>query len=55
VNALALRHMDGFVPRFGVPAETMSAAARAAGLEPVVVTDERLAFDVDEPVDLARL
>ena len=55
VNALALRRMDGFVPRFGVPAETMAAATRASGLEPVLVTDPRLAFDVDEPVDLARL
>jgi 2-phospho-L-lactate/phosphoenolpyruvate guanylyltransferase len=55
VNALALRRVDGFVPRFGVPAQTMVAAARAAGIEPVLVTDERLAFDVDRPADLARL
>jgi 2-phospho-L-lactate guanylyltransferase len=55
VNALALSPVDGFVPRFGTPVETMLAAARAAHLEPAVVTDERLAFDVDRPQDLARL
>jgi 2-phospho-L-lactate/phosphoenolpyruvate guanylyltransferase len=55
VNALALTPLDGFLPRFGVPAETMIAAAQAKGLEPAVVRDERLAFDVDRPGDLARL
>jgi 2-phospho-L-lactate guanylyltransferase len=55
VNALALRHVDRFVPRFGVPVETMAAAARAAHVEPAVVADERLAFDVDRVADLARL
>ena len=55
VNALALGGLDGFLPRFGVPAETMIAAARAKGLEPAVVRDKRLAFDVDRPSDLARL
>jgi 2-phospho-L-lactate/phosphoenolpyruvate guanylyltransferase len=55
VNALALRPLDGFRPRFGVPAATMIASARAAGLEPAVLDDPRLAFDVDRPADLARL
>jgi 2-phospho-L-lactate guanylyltransferase len=55
VNALALRPVDGFVPRFGVPAGTMLAAARAAQLVPAIVRDDRLAFDVDRPADLARL
>jgi 2-phospho-L-lactate guanylyltransferase len=55
VNALALHGANGFRPRFGVPAETMMASARAAGLEPVVLQDPRLAFDVDVPADLARL
>jgi 2-phospho-L-lactate guanylyltransferase len=55
VNAVALRPLDGFRPRFGVPAETMIASARIAGLEPAVLVDARLAFDVDLPADLARL
>lgn len=55
VNALALRGLDGLLPRFGVPAETTIAAARAEGLEATVVADEGLAFDVDRPADLARL
>jgi len=55
VNALALARLDGFRPCFGVRAETMIAAARAKGLEPAVVRDEGLAFDVDRPADLARL
>jgi 2-phospho-L-lactate/phosphoenolpyruvate guanylyltransferase len=55
VNALALRTVDGFRPRFGTPAETMVASARAAGIDPAVVGDARLAFDVDRPGDLAFL
>jgi 2-phospho-L-lactate guanylyltransferase len=55
VNALALRPLDGFRPRFGVSASSMIASAREAGLEPAVLQDARLAFDVDRPVDLARL
>jgi 2-phospho-L-lactate guanylyltransferase len=59
VNALALRDPGLFRPRFGRPAEEMIAAARAAGIEPAVVEDERLALDVDRPEDyeaaLARL
>ena len=41
VNAIALAPLNGFVPRFGVPAETTLAEARAAGLEPVVVACTR--------------
>jgi 2-phospho-L-lactate guanylyltransferase len=55
VNAVALRSVNGFRPRFGVPAETMIASARAMGLDPAVVRDSRLAFDVDRPADLGRL
>jgi 2-phospho-L-lactate guanylyltransferase len=52
VNALALRDPDAFEPTFGVPAETTIARARAAGLEPAIVSDPLLAFDVDRPEDL---
>lgn len=55
VNALALRSVNGFRPRFGVPAETMVASAQAHGVNPVVLADARLAFDVDQPGDLALL
>jgi 2-phospho-L-lactate guanylyltransferase len=55
VNALALSAMNGFRPRFGVPAETMIASARAHGVNPVVLADARLAFDLDRPGDLALL
>jgi 2-phospho-L-lactate guanylyltransferase len=55
VNALAMRSLNGFRPHFGVQAETMISAARAQGLDPVVVPDARLAFDVDRPGDLALL
>ena len=53
VNAIALRDPTVFAPRFGVSAEEMAAAARAAGIEPVVVDDPGLAFDIDRPEDLA--
>jgi 2-phospho-L-lactate/phosphoenolpyruvate guanylyltransferase len=53
VNALALRDPDAFSPAFGVPAEKTIAAARSAGLDPVIVDDERLSLDVDRPEDLA--
>jgi 2-phospho-L-lactate guanylyltransferase (CobY/MobA/RfbA family) len=53
VNALALRDPGRFKPAFGVPAETTIAAARAAGLEPAIVHDPVLAFDVDRPEDLS--
>jgi 2-phospho-L-lactate guanylyltransferase (CobY/MobA/RfbA family) len=55
VNALALRSLNGFRPRFGVRAEAMISSARAHGLDPVLVKDARLAFDVDRPGDLSLL
>jgi 2-phospho-L-lactate guanylyltransferase len=51
VNALALRPLDGFRPPFGVTAEKTIAGARAAGIEPTVVEDDRLALDLDRPED----
>jgi 2-phospho-L-lactate guanylyltransferase len=53
VNALALRDRRRFTPSFGVPAAETLARARSAGLEPVVLDDERLSLDVDRPEDLA--
>jgi 2-phospho-L-lactate/phosphoenolpyruvate guanylyltransferase len=55
VNALALAEVNGFRPRFGVPAEITLAEARAAGLEPAVVDDPALALDVDRPEDYELL
>jgi 2-phospho-L-lactate guanylyltransferase len=55
VNALALRGANGYRPRFGVPAETTVAEARAAGHEPAVVPDPLLALDVDRPADYELL
>jgi 2-phospho-L-lactate guanylyltransferase len=55
VNALALRYVNGFHPRFGVRTETMISSARAHGIDPVVIEDARLAFDVDRPGDLSLL
>ena len=51
VNALALRDPSLFAPVFGVPAAETVARARAAGIEPVLVDDERLSLDVDRPED----
>jgi 2-phospho-L-lactate guanylyltransferase len=51
VNALALQAGTPFLPQFGVPVEAMVAAARAAGIEPAIVDDERLSLDVDRPED----
>jgi 2-phospho-L-lactate/phosphoenolpyruvate guanylyltransferase len=51
VNALALREVNGFVPRFGVPLDETIGAARAAGLETAVIEDPLLALDVDRPED----
>lgn len=51
VNALALRTVDGFRPRFGVPVEAMLKEARASGFPPTVVEDPALALDVDRPED----
>jgi 2-phospho-L-lactate guanylyltransferase (CobY/MobA/RfbA family) len=55
VNALALKTMNGFRPRFGVPVDAMLDAGRAAGLEPVIVNDPALALDVDRPEDYELL
>ena len=55
VNGLALKTVNGFRPRFGVPVDAMLAAGRAAGLEPVVVDDPSLALDVDRPEDYELL
>jgi 2-phospho-L-lactate guanylyltransferase len=53
VNALALQDPNAFSPTFGIRFEETIAAARAAGLEPVIVEDDRLSLDVDRPEDLA--
>jgi 2-phospho-L-lactate guanylyltransferase (CobY/MobA/RfbA family) len=57
MNALALRPPGAFEPAFGVrqSARRTEERARAAGIEPVVVDDPLLAFDVDRPADLERL
>ena len=57
MNALALRTHVGFRPAFGVPhaADVTAARARAAGLQPVILDDPRLAFDVDVARDVWRL
>jgi 2-phospho-L-lactate guanylyltransferase len=57
MNALALRAPDLFTPAFGLPdaAAATIARARAAGIEPEVRHDPRLALDVDRPEDLAQL
>jgi 2-phospho-L-lactate guanylyltransferase len=51
VNALALRPVDGYLPRLGVPLAESVAAARRAGIEPFILEDPRLALDVDTPSD----
>jgi 2-phospho-L-lactate guanylyltransferase len=55
VNAVALRAVNGYRPRFGVPVEAMLEAGRAAGLDPVVVDDPALALDIDRPEDYELL
>jgi 2-phospho-L-lactate guanylyltransferase (CobY/MobA/RfbA family) len=59
VNALALRDPSLFAPVFGVLAVETVARARAAGIDPALLEDERLSLDVDRPEDyelaLARL
>jgi 2-phospho-L-lactate guanylyltransferase len=56
-SALALADPALVEPAFGMPgsASETVARARAAGIEPAVVRDPALAFDVDSPADLARL
>jgi 2-phospho-L-lactate/phosphoenolpyruvate guanylyltransferase len=54
VNALALLTPSAFTPAFGVPATETVARARAAGIEPAIVDDERLSLDVDRPEDYER-
>ena len=56
LNALALSSPSLFEPVFGVPAAAMRTIerARAAGLEPALVDEPGLAFDVDRPFDLKR-
>ncbi len=57
LNALALSRSGLFEPVFGVPdaaARTVE-RARAAGIEPALVDEPLLAFDVDRPADLKRL
>jgi 2-phospho-L-lactate guanylyltransferase len=51
VNALALRDPAAFSPIFGVPAADTVARARAMGIEPAILDDERLSLDVDHPED----
>ena len=52
-NALALRPPESIPFRYGIDsADAHIAAAREAGLEVVVLENERLAFDIDAPADL---
>jgi len=57
LNAVALADPRLLGPVFGVPdaAALTVARARAAGIEPIVLADPALAFDVDLPADLARV
>jgi 2-phospho-L-lactate guanylyltransferase len=56
-SALALADPECVQPAFGVPgsASVTIERARAVGIEPALVRDPSLAFDVDSPADLARL
>jgi 2-phospho-L-lactate guanylyltransferase len=56
-NALALSPPTAIATRFGTDRSFAlhCEAARAAGLRVAVVENERIAFDVDGPADLARL
>jgi 2-phospho-L-lactate guanylyltransferase len=51
VNALALRDPRLFEPAFGSPAEETIRRCRAAGIEPALIRDDRLEFEVDRPED----
>ena len=57
LNALALSSPSLFEPVFGVPDAALRTVerARVAGIEPAVVDEPVLAFDVDRPSDLKRL
>jgi len=57
MNAIALADPTVVEPAFGEPgsARVTIARARAAGLEPFVLDDAGLAFDVDRPADLERV
>jgi 2-phospho-L-lactate guanylyltransferase len=57
LNALALSSPSLFEPVFGVPDAALRTVerARVAGIEPAVVYEPLLAFDVDRPSDLKRL
>ena len=57
LNALALSSPSLFEPVFGVPDAALRTVerARVAGIEPAVVNEPVLAFDVDRPSDLKRL
>jgi len=55
-NALALRPPEAIAMHFGPnSADAHRAAAEAAGIAVVEITNERLAFDVDAPEDLAAM
>ncbi len=57
MNAVALADPALVEPAFGEPgsARVTIARARAAGLEPALLDDAGLAFDVDRPADLERV
>ena len=57
MNALALASPDAVDPAFGADdaARVTLERAQAAGLEPAVVDDPALAFDVDNPPDVWKL
>jgi 2-phospho-L-lactate guanylyltransferase len=55
-NALALRPPEGIAMHYGPnSADAHRAAAEAARLDVIEITNDRLAFDVDSPEDLAEL
>lgn len=55
-NALALTDPSLLEPAFGMAGSAAVTVARAhvAGIEPVVLAEASLAFDLDRPADLAR-
>jgi 2-phospho-L-lactate guanylyltransferase len=55
-NALAMRPVEAIAMRFGrQSADAHLAEARAAGIDAIELTSERLSFDVDAPEDLEAL